>query len=135
MAKKRAGRNEGPYGKLGDFAEDLGRVLGSARNKAESWMSQRTTIAEQLAKVRDTADKLLRDLTGRAANRAVAIGNARRTRRGRPPGSKNKTAAKKRGRTFTAAQRKAQGERMRAYWAGRKAKADKKTGRKTARRG
>jgi hypothetical protein len=65
--RKRPDGNEPPYGRLRDFAEDLGRVLGSAQNKAESWLGQRKTIAEQLAKVRDTADQLLRDLSGSAA--------------------------------------------------------------------
>jgi hypothetical protein len=47
-------------------------------------------------------------------------------RRGRPPGSGKRTA-KKRGRTFTAAQRKEQAERMRAYWAKRKRASKKST--------
>jgi hypothetical protein len=46
-------------------------------------------------------------------------------RRGRPPGSKNSVSAtpatpKKQGRTFTAAQRKAQAVRMKKYWAAKK---------------
>jgi hypothetical protein len=46
-------------------------------------------------------------------------------RRGRPPGSKNglsavPTTPAKQGRTFTAAARKAQSKRMKAYWAAKK---------------
>jgi hypothetical protein len=54
-------------------------------------------------------------------------------RRGRPPGSKNgvsatATVAKKQARrTFTAAQRKKQAQRMKAYWAKKKKEAGKKS--------
>jgi hypothetical protein len=129
MAKKRAKSKDASYGKLGDFAEDLGRVLGTAQNKANGWLSQRKTIAAQLTKVRETADTLLRQLTAGAAD-VVAGGLAGATRRGRPPGAKN---TKKRGRTFTAAQRKEQAERMRAYWAKRKATGARKAGGKRGR--
>ncbi|MGD1093918.1 MAG: hypothetical protein ABSB35_18265 [Bryobacteraceae bacterium] len=51
-------------------------------------------------------------------------------RRGRPPGVKTSASASaeatspapRKGRTFTAAQRKAFGERMKAYWAKRRKK-------------
>ena len=111
MAKKRSGSP------LETFAEDLGRVLGTAENKARSWLSQRKDIAKQLTAVRDKADELLRELSGGAARMAAAVNQARR---GRPPGSKN--VGKKTGRRkFTAAQRKEQAARMKAYWAKRKA--------------
>src|SRR5688572_10711965 len=106
MAKKTASSN------LESFAEDLGKVLGSAENKARDWLSQRKDIAKQLTAVRDKADELLRELTGGAARMAAAVNQARR---GRPPGSKN--VVKKTGRRkFTAAQRKEQAARMKAYW-------------------
>ena len=69
---------------LGDFAEDLGRLLGTAQNKASAWLDQRKAIAEQLTQIRDTANRYLHQLTGGGANLAVAV---RRGRRGRPPGS------------------------------------------------
>ena len=34
--------------KLEDFAEDLGRLLGSAQAKAEGWIGQRNAITDQL---------------------------------------------------------------------------------------
>ena len=34
--------------KIEDFAEDLGRMLGSARAKAEGWLGQRQAIAKHL---------------------------------------------------------------------------------------
>lgn len=109
---------------LADFAEDLGRLLGTAERKATEWLGQRQTIAERLTQVRDKANQLLQDLQAGATTLAAAV----RTRRGRPVGSKSKrnpakvkTSVRKRtGRTFTAAQRKAQGLRMKAYWAKRK---------------
>jgi ABC-type transporter Mla subunit MlaD len=119
MAKR--GRKAG--GKLGDFAETLGTLLGSAEHSARGWLDQRKQIASQLAQVRDKADQLLRELTGGAANMAVAVTRSRKTAK--------KTTSRK-GRTFTAAQRKEQGERMRAYWAKRKAKSAKKRTRNKA---
>lgn len=48
--------------KLEDFAEDLGRLLGTARVKAEGWLDQRKAIAEHLTGLRDTANQLLAQL-------------------------------------------------------------------------
>lgn len=127
MAKR--GRQSGSKNRtqvLEDFAEDLGRFLGTAEHKARGWLDQRKSIASQLSQVRDKADQLLRELTGGAANMALTV---TRSRRGRSIGSGKK--AKRKGRTFTAAQRKQQAERMRAYWAKRKAKTAKR-GRKAA---
>jgi hypothetical protein len=117
LAKKR--RKEG--GALGDFAEDLGKLLGTTERKASAWLGQRKAIAMELTKVRDKANELLRQLTGGAADMAVAVGVARGTRRGRPPGSKSVRKARRR-RPFTAAQRKEVSARMKKYWAGRRAK-------------
>jgi len=49
--------------KLEGFAEDLGKLLGQAKNKAESWLGQRKSIAEQLTNLRDTANQLLSQLS------------------------------------------------------------------------
>ena len=51
---------------LEGFAEDLGRLLGTAAAKADKWMAQRQTIVKQLTDVRDTASKLIEDLGQRA---------------------------------------------------------------------
>src|SRR5262245_38956998 len=55
------------------FAEDLGRLLGTAQSKAEGWLGQRHLIAKQLEQIRDTASGLLSQLTGgvRAGRRAA----------------------------------------------------------------
>jgi hypothetical protein len=71
--------------KLEDFAEDLGRLLAQAQNKAESWLGQRRAIADHLVGVRDTATRLLAQL---------GLGEPSiPSRRGRKPGSKNKATA------------------------------------------
>jgi hypothetical protein len=48
--------------KIEEFAEDLGRLLGTARSKAEGWIGQRKAISEHLAGIRDTATGLLAQL-------------------------------------------------------------------------
>jgi hypothetical protein len=106
------------------FAEDLGRILGQARNKAESWLDQRKAIVKQLTQLRDEASKLLTDL-GHAAPSAV--------RPGRPAGSKNvakpapappKGSGKKK-RTMSAKARAAISAAQKARWAKLKAGAKK----------
>jgi hypothetical protein len=66
--------------KIEAFAEDLGRILGTARSKADSWLGQRQAIVKQLTQLRDEASKLLTQL-GQGAERVI--------RRGRPAGSRN----------------------------------------------
>jgi hypothetical protein len=48
---------------IGGFAEDLGRLLGTAQAKAQGWIGQRHTIVKQLQQIRDTAAGLLSELT------------------------------------------------------------------------
>ena len=137
MVKKRAAAKGGDITrnhKLESFAEDLGRMLGSAENKARSWLDQRKAIVTQLSQLRDKTDALLRELTEGGASLAVAVGLARGTRRGRPAGTAKTTTKKRQARIFTAEQREQQAERMRAYWAVRKAKTANK-GRRKAKRG
>lgn len=61
--------------KIEDFADDLGRLLGTAQSKAQGWLGQRKQIAATLEGIRDTASSLLSEL-GHRAERVV--------RRGRP---------------------------------------------------
>lgn len=44
---------------LGDFAEELGALLGNTERKASEWLSQRTKVTEQLTAIRDKATSLL----------------------------------------------------------------------------
>jgi hypothetical protein len=53
--------------RLEEFAEDLGKMLGHARTKAEGWMGQRRAIVKNLTELRDEASKLLNQLGHDAA--------------------------------------------------------------------
>jgi hypothetical protein len=46
-------------GVVGQFAEDLGKLVGEAQSKAEGWLSQRQTIVKNLTDLRDTVNGLL----------------------------------------------------------------------------
>jgi hypothetical protein len=113
MARRKAGKG----GRLGDFAEDLGRLLGTTQAKAESWLDQRKDISKRLVGIRDTASQLLAD---------IGIDEARLPVLGRP---KKKgvlariaeTARKRRKRRpMSPAAKKALSERMKKYWAERR---------------
>jgi hypothetical protein len=113
MAK--AGRRGSQTGeRIEAFAEDLGRLLGTARAKADDWMSQREQIAKQLADIRDTASKLLTDL-GHQAQSAL---------RRRGAGHKNTYApapvSRRRRRKMSAAARAKIAEAQRQRWARQK---------------
>jgi hypothetical protein len=95
---RRARRRKG----IGGFAEDLGRLLGSAQSKAEGWLGQRQMIAKQLAQIRDTASELLSQMTG--------TGTARRAAAGRSAGPVRK-------RRLSAAARKAISDAQKRRWA------------------
>jgi len=59
------------------FAEDLGRMLGTAQAKAQGWLGQRQTIVKHLQQIRDTASNLLSQLgSGAAAGRTRGRGAA-----------------------------------------------------------
>jgi hypothetical protein len=123
------GPNEGPDGKtndtLGDFAEDLGRLLGTAQTKATAWLEQRQNIASQLTEIRDTANKYLHQLGSEGAQLA---GRFQKGRRGRPPGSGARRSVRRppgsadapapgAGRTMSAAARKRISEAQKLRWA------------------
>lgn len=70
--------------KIEEFAEDLGKLLGSARSKAEGWLGQRKHITDYLTGIRDTATGLLAQLgiaDGGGARPKAARGQ-RRTKAG-----------------------------------------------------
>jgi hypothetical protein len=97
--------------KLENFAEDLGRLLGTTQGKAENWLGQRKQIAAQLVQIRDTATDLLSQLTGSDAKPAVAASNGksaaarRRVGRRRKPGPKKRTMSPEARAKISAAQR------------------------------
>lgn len=99
-----------------EFAEDLGKMLGHARTKAEGWLGQRQTIVKNLTQLRDEATSLLNQL-GHNAGKVVS-----RVRRGRPVGSKNvKDAPVRKRRKMSAKARAAISAAQKARWAKRKA--------------
>src|SRR5262245_15675821 len=87
-------------GAIGGFAEDLGRILGQARNKADTWLGERQAIVKQLTQLRDEASSLLNQLGHQAAvvgqrGRRVAdsfVAGYQKRGPGRPKGSKNRKA-------------------------------------------
>jgi hypothetical protein len=52
------------------FAEQLGRMLGTVQGRAEGWL-ERQTLKDDLINVRDSAAKLLEQLTGGAGTAAA----------------------------------------------------------------
>ena len=111
MAKREAGL--ATEHKIEEFAEDLGKLLGTARAKAEDWLGQRQHITKLLTDVRDTASHLLQQL----GNSAVGLTR----RRGRPAGSgrsagRPKGSVRKR-RTMSAAARAKISAAQKKRWA------------------
>lgn len=107
-----------PQDKLSDFAEDLGRLLGQAQNKAEGWLGQRNAIAEQLVGVRDTANRLLEQLrVGGTAGSRSRSGRPRKSDAGEfaPAPLSKKQGRKKRTMSAEARERIAAAQRRR--WA------------------
>lgn len=124
MAKRRDAAGAAEH-KIEEFAEDLGRLLGQAQNKAEGWLNQRQVIVKHLEGVRDTASHLLSQL-GHEAQRAAHLGRAARnavTRRG--PGRPKGSGTRKR-RTMSAEARKAISDAQKARWAKLRASGRKK---------
>src|SRR3954447_25212849 len=100
MAKKT--RQTGAEGKLEEFAEDLGKLLGHAQSKAEGWLGQRNAIAAQLMNLRDAANGLLEQL---------GVGGGRRPGRPRKPvaddGSSSVAVSRKRKKRTMSAEARA----------------------------
>lgn len=105
-----------------DWAEDLGKLLGTAEVRAKGWLQQRQDVAETLKKIRATADRLLTELEGTAHRAAVSV-------QARQPAAEKAIAEVKRrvsgmseaGRAAVSAAQKARWARIRAE----KAKAER----------
>jgi hypothetical protein len=120
-------------GVIGGFTEDLGRLLGQARNKADSWLGQRQAIVKQLTQLRDEASSLLNQLGHQAAaaghrGRRVAdsfVAGYQKRGPGRPKGSKNRKAVivgrKRKRRKMSAAARAKISAAQKARWEKQKA--------------
>lgn len=107
--------------KIEEFADDLGKMLGHARTKAEGWLGQRKTIVKNLTELRDEATKLLTQL----GHNVVAEVPFPRARHGRPVGTAKRGPGRPKGsgkkRTMSAKARKAIGDAQRKRWAKQKA--------------
>ena len=111
--------------KIDDFAEELGKLLGSAKAKAEGWLGQRTQIAKSLEGIRDTATKLLSDLghqAQRIARTGRSIGTAKRSAANRDASSGHPPKRRK----MSAAARAKISAAQKARWAKLKAVEKKK---------
>ena len=78
----RAGEGHAPNGPmqqtLVDLAEDLGRLLGTAEQKATMWLGDRQEIATRLTEIRDKCNSYLQELAGGGAALADAVQRGRR---------------------------------------------------------
>jgi hypothetical protein len=109
--RKRLGKST--EAKIEGFAEDLGRLLGTAEAKANSWLGQRQQIAKTLVGIRDTASGLLSQL-GHEASTLM------RRRPGRPPknaASASGTVSGRPRRKVSAKTRAAMSKAQQARWA------------------
>jgi hypothetical protein len=79
MAKKQASKSN--QGAMVDVAEGLGRFLGEAEAKWNSWRGEREQVVKALTDIRDRASKLLSEV-------GAGVQSGYQPRRGRPPGSK-----------------------------------------------
>jgi ElaB/YqjD/DUF883 family membrane-anchored ribosome-binding protein len=99
--------------KIEAFAEDLGRLLGTARAKADNWLSQRQQVAKALTDIRDTAAHLL-----------TQLGDQAKTLRGKAKPKIEYAPApvsRKKRRTMSAKARAAISAAQKARWAKQKA--------------
>jgi hypothetical protein len=129
---KRTGTIAAGEHRIEEFAEDLGKMLGHARSKAEGWLNQRATIVKNLTQLRDEANKLLGQL-GHEAQAIVRRGRPRlargiRVAGGGPGASVGLVVNKLRGappvrkrRKMSAAARKRISDAQKARWAKQKA--------------
>ena len=111
MAKRRRGRPSAA-GRIEQFGEDLGRLLGTAQARAKHWLGQRQEIVKHLSDIRDTASRLLADLghVGRGG------------RRGRPAVASIAVAGRRKRRKLSPAARKAISDAQKRRWAAVRAK-------------
>lgn len=91
MAKKQSSK---PNDAVMELAEGLGRFLGQAEAKWNSWRGEREQVVKSLTEIRDRASKLLAEVGG-----AVESG-VQQARRGRPPGPKTQALVRSPGQAM-----------------------------------
>jgi len=102
--------------KLGHFAEDVGRMLGTAEARAKGWLAQQHQIIKKLEGIRETASGLLRQLGNETSAATVQRGSRSN---GTGKHSRPKATLRKR-RRMARAGRKVVGTRMKKYSAARR---------------
>lgn len=126
---KHASTMETVEGKMMDVAEQLGKIIGSARARVDNWKGERQTMVDQLSKVVAEAQDLLKDLGHQAQAAASAVGRAvdrRGTRGGERAkvGRARRKGGRRKGSTLSAEARARISAAQKARWA--KIKAVKK---------
>lgn len=89
----------GGGGALGNFAEELGTLLGNTERKAAEWLAQRKRVTERLTAIRDKASSLLEQMSSLVPAMPSLPAIRRRRKLGRRPKTEGSTAppAAKRG--------------------------------------
>ncbi|MGE3276695.1 MAG: hypothetical protein AB7O67_16405 [Vicinamibacterales bacterium] len=72
------------------FAEELGRLLGTAERRATDWLAQRKAVTDSLRTIRNRADALLEQL----GDAAEAVGRGRREAASEPAATRGTRRAK-----------------------------------------
>jgi hypothetical protein len=100
-SQRRASSEPGPVEqRVLDYAETLGRVLGTAQARATTWLTERDDVTRQLVQIRDSANDLLSQLgdrvqhgydavsaalpTARRASRAQKLARVKKASKGTP---------------------------------------------------
>jgi len=99
--------------------EDLRRILGTARAKADNWLQQRQQIRKHLTGIRDTASNLLTQL-GDTSQRAVRRGRVAFRTAATPVTETSGAIGKKKRRRMSKAARAKIAAAQRARWARQK---------------
>jgi len=100
-----------------DFAEDLARILDTARAKAESWIGQRNTVVKHLTDIRDTATHLLSQIGPQPQQLLQRQADGPRSARSKTNTASNRTPDRPRGRTMSAETRARMAEAQQRRWA------------------
>src|SRR5947207_9462073 len=85
-----------------DFAEDLPRILDTARAKAEGWIGQRNTVVKHLTDIRDTATHLLSQIGPQPQQLLQRQADGPRSARSKTNTASNRTPDRRRGRKRSA---------------------------------
>jgi hypothetical protein len=92
-AGRRASGAQGSEDRIGKYAEELGRMLGTLRARVDTWTGDREQLITQLSTVVDDAQSLLADLGHRAQRSVQALAATARGKR-RAPGKGRRKSGK-----------------------------------------